>query len=520
MFDKFGKLRLLTQVVIGGLLAMAVIVATTLWTSSGARKAADSAGDKVSEFYLQELAGRRSQLVTQVIDTEFNQMRRALELMSDEDLSSQESLRTFIGRVETLCDLNLFAVVDEDDVVYSRFATYMGGSRYDFLREGNALSDRVVSTTRVYGANEQICLALPVSDRSFKGKPLKACFVQVDIDAIVSTLTYNETEGGEASCGIYYGNGENLAQTSFGPFDADENLLSAVQDHLEAKEWKRFHDGFQQGGQGEVEFSFEDSEKTLYYAPIEGTDWMLTTLISDSVIRNQIRDVSDAMLARSITQICVTVAVLILYFGGLFYLMQSISASMLEQEREHSRHVGERAQKSEEELGEIKEIAYKDALTGVKSKYAYSEEELNIDAAIQDGSAGELGVVVCDVNDLKAVNDTYGHSAGDEYIKSACRLICKLYDHSPVFRVGGDEFVVILRGGDYDRRRELLKELDEIVEANNGQGDVVVAAGMAEYEQGDQKLHDVFHRADQRMYERKTQLKANRRGDPQPKRSA
>ncbi|WP_407426731.1 GGDEF domain-containing protein [Treponema sp.] len=118
--------------------------------------------------------------------------------------------------------------------------------------------------------------------------------------------------------------------------------------------------------------------------------------------------------------------------------------------------------------------------------------------------------VVCDVNNLKWVNDTLGHKAGDEYIKEACHTICVIFDHSPVFRTGGDEFVVILKGHDYEHRTELLQKLNQISEENNGQnGKVVVAAGISDFDvAGDSAVISVFERADANMYVRKKQLKA------------
>lgn len=167
-----------------------------------------------------------------------------------------------------------------------------------------------------------------------------------------------------------------------------------------------------------------------------------------------------------------------------------------------------RARESERELGSVREMANKDPLTGVKSKHAYAEQELYLNRTIKEGSQEAFGLLVCDVNGLKYINDTLGHKAGDEYIKSAGRLICEIYMHSPVFRIGGDEFVILLEGRDHDNRTELLRSLNRRVEENIGRNQVVIAAGMAEYELGrDESLHQVFERADRMMYERKQQLK-------------
>ena len=117
--------------------------------------------------------------------------------------------------------------------------------------------------------------------------------------------------------------------------------------------------------------------------------------------------------------------------------------------------------------------------------------------------------MVCDINGLKAINDTEGHKAGDAYIKASGMLICRVFQHSPVFRIGGDEFAVILRGEDYENRERLLSELKRQVEDNLriGKGPVV-ASGIAEYRpKEDCSVGDVFNRADSRMYEDKLRLK-------------
>jgi diguanylate cyclase (GGDEF)-like protein len=118
-----------------------------------------------------------------------------------------------------------------------------------------------------------------------------------------------------------------------------------------------------------------------------------------------------------------------------------------------------------------------------------------------------LAVVVCDVNGLKHVNDTYGHAAGDEYIRAACKLICDMFAHSNVYRIGGDEFVVIVRGDDFEHRNELLAELDRRSVENITQDGAVVSAGMADFVASDEQLHVVVRRADERMYARKAELK-------------
>ena len=165
-------------------------------------------------------------------------------------------------------------------------------------------------------------------------------------------------------------------------------------------------------------------------------------------------------------------------------------------------------EKAEKERDQAQAAAFTDSLTGVKSKHALAVQEGMLETQIIDGEAEEFGIVVCDVNGLKHINDTLGHSAGDEYIRSACRMLCEFYDHSPVFRIGGDEFVVLLQGRDYQARNEILHNINAKIEENIGKGRVVASLGMAEFRKGvDASIHEVFKRADALMYERKMMLK-------------
>lgn len=165
----------------------------------------------------------------------------------------------------------------------------------------------------------------------------------------------------------------------------------------------------------------------------------------------------------------------------------------------------------EQELAIARERANRDALTGVKSKHAYVEAEATLNGSLSAGDPVRFAVAVCDVNGLKQINDTLGHAAGDELIRSASSGICEIFKHSPVYRYGGDEFVVILRGQDYERRASLAEELEVQNRKNQRDGGVVVACGMSEYHPGeDADVAAVFARADSRMYENKKLLKGTR----------
>ena len=150
-----------------------------------------------------------------------------------------------------------------------------------------------------------------------------------------------------------------------------------------------------------------------------------------------------------------------------------------------------------------------DALTGVKNRHAYLETEERINAQIAEQRGAEFAIVILDVNDLKKVNDNDGHKAGDQYLRNACKIICDIFKHSPVFRIGGDEFAVIAQGSDYEDIETLIERVYTHNAEAKRNGGIVIACGMAKYEV-DACVAPVFERADHNMYENKSSLKANK----------
>ena len=168
------------------------------------------------------------------------------------------------------------------------------------------------------------------------------------------------------------------------------------------------------------------------------------------------------------------------------------------------------AEHMREHITDLNKQVYVDALTHVKNKGAFSAalEELqgNIDV---DRDSVKFAIGVFDCDDLKAVNDLYGHEKGDIYLKSASHAICGVFHHSPVFRIGGDEFSVILRYEDYQNRDILAERFEQVVADINSATEnewekVFVSMGIAEYDpQNDNAVIDVVRRADKIMYENK-----------------
>ena len=168
-------------------------------------------------------------------------------------------------------------------------------------------------------------------------------------------------------------------------------------------------------------------------------------------------------------------------------------------------------------ISDLSKRANVDALTSVRNKGAFTAYIDELQAKMEENPAGmEYAVGVFDCDDLKQVNDRYGHDKGDIYLKAASRLICKVFQHSPVFRIGGDEFSVILRNDDYRNREELMKSFQNAMEeiclsTENRWEQVHVAMGIAVYDpREDHSVIDTVRRADKLMYTDKRTRKTGR----------
>ena len=152
--------------------------------------------------------------------------------------------------------------------------------------------------------------------------------------------------------------------------------------------------------------------------------------------------------------------------------------------------------------------SFKDALTNVGNKGAYIQKMKELSTSKEN-----YAIVMVDINNLKEMNDKYGHKAGDWYIQGCCNLICKTFRHSPVYRIGGDEFVVIVDGGDYPNRvlrfEELTKafEISYEKETEKPWEKLSASCGMAENASDDSSPELVFKRADKAMYASKLEFK-------------
>lgn len=277
-------------------------------------------------------------------------------------------------------------------------------------------------------------------------------------------------------------------------------------------------------GSNHIEYSYEGVKKEAVWTPLSnGMQLYVTAPVSE--INSAWTRMIWYILAAAFVLLAITVIVMLRSTGRLTKPLRDLTEAAkqadqgnydFELEYDKDDEVGilthtfkELAARMKEHLAAARRLAAIDSLTGVKNKHAYDKWEEKINEEIEKGEREPFAVVVCDINNLKAVNDLYGHKEGDTCIRNACLKICNIFSHSPVFRIGGDEFVVLVSGEDYFQRKKLVERVNTVPrEHSKIRIGETVAAGMADYDKEKHpSLLSVFEDADKAMYERKQFLK-------------
>jgi len=328
-----GKNHTTTIAVIGSLLLAVILVTGTVLTGQQARRDTADAVRAVSLLYMDELAGRRGQVVENNLADRIRDIEAAVGLMDNGDLSSKQRLEEYQARMKQLFRLERFAFVDTEGIIYTSTGTQDNISSFAF--DYRTLTGPHISILDAGHEGRKVIVALPVS-RRFLDKSLCVCFMQISMAEMLSGVSMNTNTGEATFCNLYTGKGQALTDAVLGGLAREDNLLSAMRSAtFDAPDtYESFAEAFSRGERGIVSFTYNGIHETMAFIPVSGTDWQLTYLIRESVITDRISSISNGTIVRSILQSALTIAVMALMFG--FILGQTKRSAQLELERETS----------------------------------------------------------------------------------------------------------------------------------------------------------------------------------------
>ena len=304
----------------GILLVTTILVLGTIWMGQTAKKNSEEAVERVSSLYLDELAGRREQVVAGNLQGRISDMNIALEMIEEEDLSDEAHLRAYQAAMKKYFRLEKFAFVDEGGVIHTSTGKQYDFDSYSF--DYRTLDSSEISIKNLNQKNKTVIIAKPV-DLSCDGEKMKVCFMEISMKEMLTGVSMQSQTSDATFSNIYTNTGVALTDQVLGGLAVEDNLLEALShaDYADGYSYEKICEDFDGLKRGEASFTYNGIYETLSYVPIEGTDWFLTYLVRESVISKEISSFSKGIVSRSILMSILTVLIMLAVFG--FILLQN-----------------------------------------------------------------------------------------------------------------------------------------------------------------------------------------------------
>ena len=330
------KKRLMNPMVavVGGIVVILILVLGTVWMGRSASDDTEEAVRNVSLLYLDELAGRREQVVASNLNDNIEKIHTAVGMMEPDDLASEDDLRAYQSRIKQLYGFDKFAFVDTEGAIYTADDGRIAGGATEYHLDGTAISQPQVLVHNLNSPDKKVIIASPIEPLSFNGHTLTTCFIERDMRAVLAGASMTSSNSDATFCNIYTPDGIALSNTVLGGLAVEDNLLEAMEHAVPDPGFsvEKMVTDFEQGNAGVISFTYDGISETLSYVPVEGTDWMLTYLIRESVISDKIGSVSNGIIMRSVLQSVLTALVLVALFGYMIVQMRRNAKLALEHE--------------------------------------------------------------------------------------------------------------------------------------------------------------------------------------------
>ena len=325
------KNSVMKAAVIGSVVVALILMIGTFWSGNSASNDTENAVRTVSLMYLDELAGRREQVVASALNNYIHNIDNALSLMTKDDLSSLENLQAYQTRIKKIYNFEKFAFVTNDGLIYTAMGTRNDIALYNF--DYTNFSDSTIFIKNTNSNNKKLVVVVPIDNLPFEGKTLVACFMEVNVTSLLEYASIQVT-GTTTFCNIYTVDGTSLTNVVLGGLAGGNNLFTelghaGLENRNAIGEMKK---DFAEGRKGYVSFDYDGVMGTMYYVPVHGTDWFLTYFIRESIISDQVSSISAGIIRRNLTQSILTALVLVTVFGIMLTQIRRASKLNLEKE--------------------------------------------------------------------------------------------------------------------------------------------------------------------------------------------
>ena len=318
--------------VIGIIIVTCLLILSTLWMGEKVKNDTEQAVHTVSMLYLDELSTRREQVIASTLQSYTNNLDVAIGLIDKEDLVSVSRLQAYQIRMKQLYNLEKFAFVNSEGVIYTSRGKRSDINQYNF--DYKNLSGPEISIKKAESGNKKIIIAMPVDSLPFDGNILVACFMEVDMNRLLRSISFQGDNNNTTFCNIYTNEGFALTNDVLGGLASETNLLKALEraDFAGGKSVEAMREDFRANRAGIVAFTYNGIRETMSYVPVQGTEWMLTYLVRESVISGRISSIYEKITFRSLGQSILTVLVLVGLFAAVIVQMRKAAKITLAKE--------------------------------------------------------------------------------------------------------------------------------------------------------------------------------------------
>jgi len=317
--------------VVGTAIVLIILVVGTILLGRSAKSDTEQAARTVSLLYLDELAGRREQVVENNLHNRIRDLEMAVSLMNETDLGDVTHLQAYQDRMRKLYNLEKFAFVDSSGLMYTSQGTQTNLDEYAF--DFTDIQGPEISIFNLETPEKKVVIAIPV-DLTFMQTRLKVCFMEIDMEEMLAGASITSGNEDATFCNIYTSDGVALSNTVLGGLAVEDNLLSAMA-HAQydpGYSYDALAQDFREGSRGVVSFTYNGIRETLSYAPVSGTNWLITYLIRENVISEKISPISRSIIQRGVVQSLLTLLALLIMF--FFILSQNRKNANLRLESE------------------------------------------------------------------------------------------------------------------------------------------------------------------------------------------
>lgn len=401
-------------IAIAGTLIIAVIlILSTVWMGNAAKEDNDEAVKTVSLLYLDELAGRREQVVENNLRNRIRDLQVAIGMMEADDLSDNQHLQAYQARMKRLYNLEKFAFVDNHGRIYTSMGNQDNIREYSF--DYKTISAPEISIFNIATDDKKVVIAVPV-DMLFMGVQFKVGFMEIDMDEMLSGISMDSSPDDATFCNIYTRNGVALSDTILGGLAQEDNLLEAMS-HAQFDKgysYEEFMHAFVNGEAGVASFTYDGIKETLNFVPVSNTDWLLTYLIRESVISEEISPISGKIINRSIVQSIITMLAMLLMFGFIYGEVRRSSRYLLERETAEAEVRGkqeelERSMMLQNKLEEQSQILSDALVTAEEASKAKTAFLSNMSHEIRTPMNAIIGLDSIALNDPETPEKTKGY---------------------------------------------------------------------------------------------------------------